>query len=671
MTKRYLPALLLVACNAWSHEQHGGEEILEEIVVYGRSVQQIGVVDSASSGIVGFQDIQLPPLLRVGELVEAVPGMVATQHSGTGKANQYFLRGFNLDHGTDFSATMDGVPLNMRTHGHGQGYLDLNPLIPELVRVTRYQKGPYAPEKGDFSSAGSVEFEYYRGFPDSFLDLTFGEDGYRRVLAAGASDNMVAVVDVTRYEGPWQIDEDLDQRKAHLSWSPSVNGFDTRFSLDYYDADWNATDQVPRRAVASGLIDELGYIDPDLGGASRRLAASAGIRKDRTAARFYVVSSDFTLFSNFTYLLGDPVRGDEFEQEDDRLVVGASAGSGTELGDATLLTWGAEFRHDDIDQLGLYGSSSRVRHGTVRRDDVAQTSYGVMTRLDWRASERMRVMMGLRADHYTFDVEANNVLNSGSGSDTQLSPKLTLAYRFTQRVEGYANFGRGMHSNDVRGVSITVDPVSGDAADRVPLLVPTEGAELGMRFEAGTSFNASAAVFTLDVDSELVFVGDGGATEPNDGSRRRGLELDAFYEPLNWLSLNASYTYTRASFEGVGDQVDHIPGAIEQTFSAGTNLKLPSGFGASIRLRYLGEAPLTEDNSVRTERSVLVNAALQYERGPLGVRLEVFNLTDSGDSDISYFYESRLAGEPPEGVEDIHYHPLEPRTVRLSMNWRI
>lgn len=668
--KKYLPALLLLTSHAWAHEQHGGEDVLEEIVVYGRSIQQIGSATSASEGIVGYQDIQLPPLLRVGELVEAVPGMVATQHSGTGKANQYFLRGFNLDHGTDFSAAMDGVPLNMRTHGHGQGYLDLNPLIPELVKTTRYQKGPYAPEKGDFSSAGAVDFEYYTALPDSLVEVTVGEDAYRRILAAGSTGDIVGAVDVTQYDGPWEISEDLKQYKAHVSWSPTINSLKTQFALDYYDADWNSTDQVPRRAVETGLIEELGFIDPDLGGSSRRLAARASVETDNTHAQLYVVDSDFTLFSNFTYLLADPVNGDEFEQEDERVLFGGHIEQTFQLSDLNTLTWGADFRHDDIKQLGLYNSASQVRLGTVRTDKVEQTSYGTFGRLDWQASEKLRVMFGLRADYFDFDVDAGEPLNSGSDSDSQFSPKLTLAYLFTDSLEGYANFGRGMHSNDVRGASITVDPVNGDPADQVPLLVPTEGGELGLRFETGTTFNATLAFFFLEVDSELVFVGDGGATEPNDGSERRGVELSAFYQPAEWLSLDASYTYTDAKFEDVDSRFDHIPGAIESTFSAGAKMSWASGFGASVRLRYLGEAPIIEDNSVKSDSSLLVNAALQYDRGPLGLKLEVFNLTDSDDTDISYFYESRLPGEPAEGIEDIHYHPLEPRTVRLAISWR-
>ncbi len=667
--KKHLIIILFITCPAWAHEQHG-EEVLEEIVVYGRSIQQIGSADSASEGIVGFEDIQLPPLLRVGELVEAVPGMVATQHSGTGKANQYFLRGFNLDHGTDFSATMDGVPLNMRTHGHGQGYLDLNPLIPELVRTTRYQKGPYDVAKGDFSSAGSVDFEYYTTLAESVVDVTVGEDGYRRLLAAGGVGDVVATIDATHYQGPWAIDEDLEQYKAHVSWSSTIKGVDTRFAFDYYDADWNATDQIPARAVESALIDELGFIDPDLGGSSRRIAARISLNANNTTAHVYLAHSDFSLFSNFTYLLNDPVNGDEFGQEDERLLYGANIDSSTKLSQAHLLEWGAEFRHDDIRDLELYSSSGRTRLNTIREDEVDQTSYAAFTRVNWQASEKLRVMFGVRADHYTFDVDATRPANSGSDSDTQLSPKLMLAYLINDDLELYANVGRGMHSNDARGVSIQIDPVTLEPVTNVPLLVPTEGAEIGLRFESGPKFNASAVLFALEVDSELVFVGDAGGTEPNDGSSRYGVELNAFVQANDWLSLNASYTYTNARYEGVDNRHDHIPGAIASTFSAGANMSWPAGFSSSIRLRYLGDAPLIEDNSMESDSSVLVNAALQYKRGPLGIKLEVFNLLDSDDTDISYFYESRLAGEPAEGVADVHYHPLEPRTVRLSMSWR-
>ena len=284
-----MAAALVVSVSppAFGHEGH--TDSLEEIVVYGRAEQQIGIADAASAGLIGFDDIQLPPLLRVGELVEAVPGMVATQHSGTGKANQYFLRGFNLDHGTDFAVHAEGVPINMRTHGHGQGYLDLNFLIPELVETIAYRKGPYSAHVGDFSSAGSVEFAFFERVPEPMIGVTVGEDGYYRGLAAGSLNAsggiLTAALDATTYDGPWDLEENLKQYKAHASYAFDLGGGRGRLTFQGYDSEWDSTDQIPARAVRAGLIDELGFIDEDLGGQSERYAVIGALDLGAWSAR--------------------------------------------------------------------------------------------------------------------------------------------------------------------------------------------------------------------------------------------------------------------------------------------------------------------------------------------------------------------------------------------------
>ena len=310
-------SLLLLA-----QSSHAAEP-MEEVLVYGRSTDQIGIATSASQGFVGLDDIDPPPLLRVGELVEAVPGMTATQHSGTGKANQYFLRGFNLDHGTDFSARLNGIPLNMRTHGHGQGYLDLNPIIPELVTTIRYQKGPYLARDGDFSSAGSVRFDYGANMTAPLLKVSAGSFGYRRSLIAASNDRYTVAADSTRYAGPWALDENLRQNKGHFGWTLPIEETQSRLELDYYDSSWRATDQIPQRAVAQNRISSSGFIDPDLGSNSRRYSLNASMSDNTTDGRLYAVSSQFQLFSNFTYFLENPDVGDEFEQVDERTLWGA------------------------------------------------------------------------------------------------------------------------------------------------------------------------------------------------------------------------------------------------------------------------------------------------------------------------------------------------------------
>ena len=675
VVRRPGPALAAWIGYALASAAAADERTVEEVVVYGRAEERVGSAQSASEGLVGYDDIQLPPLLRVGELVEAVPGMVATQHSGTGKANQYFLRGFNLDHGTDFSATLDGLPINMRTHGHGQGYLDLNFLIPELVETTTYRKGPYSARTGDFSSAGSVEFAYRDRLDEGVVQGVFGENAYGRGLLAGTiglgDGYLTGAVDATTYEGPWDLDEDLEQYKLYLAYAFDAAGGRARVSLHGYDGAWDATDQIPRRAVEAGLIDELGYIDPDLGGDTQRWSLTGTFEHELFSAGAYFVDYSLSLFSNFTYFLDDPVDGDEFEQRDDRTVTGVwlKGERVFDPGRPTTLRWGGDIRYDDIDEVGLYGTVGRTRTDVTRSDTVEELSGSLWTEAEVAVTDRLRTTVGVRADAYDWDVSAIEMENSGSGDDSLISPKMSLAYRFTDGFEGYASWAKGFHSNDVRGATITIDPVTGDPADAVDVLVESEGAELGVRWERGRRFNMTLAAFWLELDSELVYVGDAGTTEPNDGTERNGIEATAFWQATDWLALYSAYTWTDAEFESDQGGGREIPGAVEGTFVLGLNGVWPNGFGVSARLRHLSEAPLIEDDSVRSEDSWLLNAGLAYRLGAFEYRLDVFNALDSDDDDISYFYASRLPGEGPDGVEDVHFHPLEPRTVRASLTW--
>ncbi len=651
------------------------ESDLEELVVYGRAQEQVGAAHAASEGMVGYDDIQSPPLLRVGELVESVPGMVATQHSGTGKANQYFLRGFNLDHGTDFAALLDGVPINMRSHGHGQGYLDLNFLIPELVETTRYRKGPYAASVGDFSAAGSVEFQLYGRLRESMAQATLGKDGYQRLLAitgTSGDEPLMLALDVTRYDGPWVLGENTDQKKVYLTKTIVLDGGRLRLSAQGYSSAWDSTDQIPLRAVSAGLIDELGFIDPNLGGDSSRYALTGDVEFDSWRVGGYYIDYSFSLWSNFTYLLSDPANGDEFEQRDDRTIAGAWFKADREtgiFGSPTNLSWGGDLRRDNVGAVGLYPTSSRQRYGVVREDSLNEISLSTWGESETYLNPDIRLVLGVRADYFNWDVNARLPINSGSGSDVQVSPKVGLAYRFSAGFEAYASYGRGFHSNDVRGATITTDPLSGDPVDKVDVFVPATGREVGARYERGRRFNTTLSLFELQLDSELVYVGDGGSTEPNDATLRRGLEATLFWQATEQLSFNAAYTYTNAEFEQDQGGGVEIPGAIEQTFVVGANGVFDNGVSGSIRLRYLGAAPLVEDNSVRGSESILVNAGLAWRTGPYEFRFDAFNLLDSSDHDISYFYASRLAGEPDDGVEDIHFHPLEPRSWRITATY--
>jgi outer membrane receptor protein involved in Fe transport len=640
----------------------------DEILVYGRQIEQVGTATSGSQGVVGYADFEARPISRVGELAENVPGLIATQHSGTGKANQYFLRGFNLDHGTDLAGYVDDAPVNMRSHGHGQGYLDLNFLIPEMVERIDYTKGPYHARNGDFASAGSMTFTTKSKIDSPFAELTGGSFGYWRRLAAGGFDagpgTVLAAAEATASNGPWVLDEDLRKVNTLLKYSAA----DWSLGFSGYASRWTSTDQVPERAIASGLLPYRGFVDPDLGGRSKRFALTVGARLTGTEISVYAIASRLRLTSNFTYLLDDPADGDEFRQLDRRVVFGGSLGHEIVTG-AVSWRFGGDGRFDRIGKLGLYRTSAGRVVATVREDRVDEYGGGMFGETKIALSAALRLMLGVRADAIGYRVQSDLAANSGSGSDAIFTPKAALAWKPAEGVEFYANYGEGYHSNDVRGAVIAVDPTSGGPAERVPIFARSRGAELGARVERGT-LTASAVGFWLDLASELVFVGDAGTTEPNDASRRFGTELSLFWKAAPWITADGTLAFTRARFRRVPGGGDRIPGTPPIVAAGGVSMRFGPAITATLRLRHFASAPLVEDGSQRSRATTLANLGAYWENGPLRIAADVLNLMDARDPDISYYYASRLPGEPAEGIADRHIHPIEPRQIRLTTRFR-
>jgi hypothetical protein len=378
------------------------------------------------------------------------------------------------------------------------------------------------------------------------------------------------------------------------------------------------------------------------------------------------------LFSNFTYFLDDPENGDQFEQRDERFSFGArgSQAWSLHLGNRhAVTTVGGELRRDDIGTVGLYRTRARTRLSTVREDEVGETSGAVYGQVAMDLAERVRTVAGVRADFYNFDVTSDNPLNSGTESDAIVSPKLSLIFGPWQRTELYFNAGGGFHSNDARGVTIRRDPSSGDPVDPVDPLVRAKGTEVGFRTLALDRLHATMAVWGLWLDSELLFIGDAGTTEASRPSRRVGVEFDADYRAAPWLRLEGSFAYSSARFTDGQPEGNRIPGAIEGVATAGLVISQPaSKWDGSLRWRYFGPRPLVEDNSVRSEASQLFNAEIGYRLSSAWrLKADFLNLLDADDSDIDYFYTSRLRGEPFDGVDDIHFHPVEPFTFRVAL----
>ncbi|SFY07053.1 Outer membrane receptor proteins, mostly Fe transport [Janthinobacterium lividum] len=674
MTPRSLPLLLAALFSATAAH---ADDIFQRVLIDGSRLNQLGVADSANAGSVTQQQLDARTSYRPGELLEAVPGLIVSQHSGEGKANQFYLRGFNLDHGTDLRTTVDEMPVNQRSHGHGQGWTDLNFLIPELAMRLDYKKGPYSAAQGDFSSAGAASVVYANRLTQGIASVGVGQNGFRRALLADTLDagdgSLLYALEAQRNDGPFTQPDRYRKLNGVLRYSEGYanNGFNVTAMA--YDASWNATDQIPLRAVQDGTLGRFDAVDASDGGKAQRFSLSGAWRQttDDMSSRVsaYVIANRLALFSNFTYAMDDPDNGDQFAQPDRRVTAGLHASHTwhrhTDRGSSDT-TIGLQLQNDNIHN-GLYNTRQRQTVSTTRQDHIVESSIGVYGENSTRWSRWLRTVAGLRADAYRFDVRSDRAANSGKASDHLFSPSLSVIAGPWRDTEAYINIGNGFHSNDARGTTITVDPKTGEAADKVTPLVRSRGLELGLRSAAIAGLQTSLSLYRLDFDSELLFIGDAGATEAGRPSRRYGIEFSSYYKATRWLSLDLDLAYARARSRGSDPAGDFIPGAIEGVAQLAMTVTPPGPWSGSLRLRYFGPRPLMEDNSVRSSASVGLNGRIAYQIDKtLRVEVEGYNLANRRDSAIDYYYASRLPGEA-QPVDDIHFHPVESRSLRLTL----
>ena len=658
----------------------GGTQELEKVVVTGSATNLVGVADSANVGTVTQKQLEARTVYRPGELLEATPGLVVSQHSGEGKANQFYLRGFNLDHGTDLRTTVDGMLVNQRSHSHGQGWTDLNFVIPELATGLEYKKGPYYASEGDFSSAGAVSLKHANKLDHGIASVGIGQNGFRRVLLADSpklgGGNLLYALEAEHNDGPFVHPDDYGKLNGVLRYSEgdAANGFNV--TAMGYHAKWNSTDQIPKRAVDAGQLGRFDAIDPSDGGESHRYSVSGAWRRtdatSSTNVNAYLIDWQLNLFSNFTYFLDDPVNGDQFNQPDRRRTTGLNASQSwlqSGLGSESENTVGVQFQNDNISN-GLNSTKDRQILSITRRDHIVETSVGVYAENSTRWTPWFRTVLGARADTYRFDVKSDNAANSGKVTATIANPKVALIFGPWSNTEFYVNAGGGFHSNDARGTTATVDPKGGGPADKVPPLVRSKGYELGVRTSFIPGLQTSLSVYRLDFASELTFAGDAGTTEPGRPSRRTGFELANYYKLSDWLTVDADVAFARARFnDNDPDSIGlRIPGSVEGVASLALAVdNLGPWFGA-VQYRYFGPRPLIEDNSVRSASTATLNGRIGYKISPtMRVELEGFNLTNRQASAIDYYYTSRLKGEPAAGVNDIHFHPIESRSFRVSL----
>jgi outer membrane receptor protein involved in Fe transport len=637
----------------------------KQIIVYGRGERRIGSAGAASEGGVTGADIEVRPLLRPGELLEATPGLIATQHSGGGKANQYFLRGFNLDHGTDFALRIDDMPMNFRTHGHGQGYLDVNGLIPEIVQRIDYRKGPYRADVGDFGFVGSS----YITTKDKIEPFALAEVGmynYQRFVAGGSiplGGGDLALAGQAKFnDGPWQLPEKFRGYSGFAKYSVGLGDGMLHASLNTYYATWQPTEQIPERAIPTFIKNRYGTLDPFLHGKTEREIATVNYDSDSWKVSAWLQHYNWNLLSNFTFFLDDPVNGDEVEQFEKEWAYGGRIEHTFTLSDALTLRVGTEARQDDIDPVGLDHTKQGAYLSTIDSFHADEGSIGLYSEAVWKPLHGLMVIGGLRGDWYSFKTEALGGPNSWSGDvdDHLVTPKLGVNYEIAPGIALYANWGQGFHSNDARGVTNPVSPAPG--------LVRGTFKEVGGRFERG-GFILTGVYWWSSIGSELIFVGDSGAVEPSGPGRRHGYELTGFWKWHDWLAVDAVWTGNHSRYTDLPAGQNYIPGALEATGELGVSAIFPE-WNAAVRVRYLGPHALIEDNSERGRPTTLVNLRAAWTPTHfhgIEVYADLLNVFDTHSDDIDYWYATRLPGEPLEGVEGLNSRIVEPRQLRVGI----
>ena len=673
-------------------DKNGKETVeLSEMTITQRADSQIGIADSASQGNVGQEQIKYRPITRPSEVLETVPGLISSQHSGEGKASQYYLRGFNLDHGTDFLTQIDGVPVNLTSHSHGQGWMDTNFLIPELIKTINYQKGNYYAENGDFSSTGAANVQYFNKFPTQTIKFTGGSFDYYRGLVMGSQKigegNLLYAGESVHNGGPWVVSNDYLKFNGVLKYSQEKGDRGWSITGMAYTADWMATDQIPMRAVTDGTINRFGNIDPTDGGVSQRYSLQGEWhRQDANSATklmAYGLYSKLKLYSNFTYFMDDPVSGDQFGQPDERYVTGFKTAHTIfhKLGRFdSESTFGLQFRNDNINNA-LTKTIAQQTVGITRKDNIWVSSLSPYFDNKTVWTSWLRSNVGVRFDGYRFEVsKSNQAANNGEVTDGIVSPKLGIVFGPWAKTELYLNGGLGFHSNDGRGINTKVDPKTGSTSDDAgdPIkpanpLVRTYGAEVGIRTNFIKNLQSTLAFWWLDIDSELLFTGDAGTTEASHPSRRIGIESANFYSPNDWLTFDADLSFSQARFRGHPPEGNYIPGAVETVIASGATFHhVLGGLYGGPRLRYFGPRALIEDNSVRSKETLMLSATLGYEFDKhWKLQAEVFNLLDRKDSGIDYYYGSCLKTDtscPDGGNQDIHFHPVEPLSFRMTLS---
>ena len=636
---------------------------------------------AASSKAIRELDVLLRPRETAQELLRLAPGLLIAQHAGGGKAEQIFLRGFDADHGTDVAVTVDGVPVNLVSHGHGQGYADLHFITPEAVQLGEVRKGPYDAADGNLATAGAIQFHTRDRIHRAAVDARAGTFNTVHGLAVtpfggGPSEaGGYLTLSAHRTDGPTLSPQGYQRLNGFAKLTaPLGGGAELVASASGFDSQWSASGQIPQRAVESGQISRFGSIDDSEGGNTSRYDLTVGIRsasgaERRWEARAYAVKYDFSLFSNFTFYLDNPVLGDGINQTDDRWIAGANGSYALPsrlFGAEGSTTVGLGVR-SDWTEVGLRQSVRRVA-GEPRVDAQVSEQHGyTWIRQDLRIAPAVRLQLGARADLFRFAVfdrlertSSDLPHSSGTRIEGLVSPKANLAVELSRSTTLFANLGAGFHSNDARGVIL-----AGPGSTVLPRAV---GAELGGRF-VWTGGSLALAAWALDLESELTYLGDAGTTEPNGRTRRVGVDVEARVRLAEGLWADADLNLSRGRYRDAPDAADIVPLAPTLTSTGGLTWSARHDLSAGARYRHIGERAANETGSIRALGSTLVELFASWRVGGAEVLLAAENLFDVEWNEAQFATTSRLRGEPAP-VTELHFTPGAGRSIQLGAGYR-
>ena len=685
---------------------------LEKILVEGDRAYS-----TASSKSIREFDLNVRPMQTAQDMLQLAPGLVVTQHAGGGKAEQIFLRGFDADHGTDVAISTDGIPVNMVSHGHGQGYADLHYVIPELVESIDLFKGPYFARHGNFSTAGSIMFRTKDYIDENTVKIEGGEFNTQKVTGLfqvpGSSEYQSAYFGAQFYntDGPVESEQNFQRSNLFGKFHTHLNETnELTFSVNAFSSAWDASGQIPQRAVDSELITRFGTIDDLEGGQTGRQNLNLtytviGKNNSQFFIQPYFSRYNFKLFSNFTFFLDDPENGDMIEQTDDRTLLGLNTEYQFEQSIRSMqstTTFGGGFRSDDI-AVSLWHSPNRRRLAQRVDSGIIERNLSLWVQEELVVHSKLRLQLGLRGDYFTFNVEdhldtlsgASITLPHASGyaQEAMLNPKFNLVYSPLHSTDIFLNFGTGFHSNDARDVVIeqTISDLArvfsrqglNDAQinerlaqlnfdpehSGIRTLPRVIGAEIGTRHQFWNRLSIGIAGWWLELDEELVFVGDAGETEISGKSRRIGIDIEGRAQMLSWLWVDIDVNLSSGKFVDEPSDANEIPLAPRITSTGGLTAAHPSGFGANLRYRHIGDRPANEDSSVTAVGHTLVNIGLSYAFGPFKYFATVENLFDVDWNEAQFDTESRLVDET-EPVSEIHFTPGNPRNIQAGISYQ-